>query len=75
MLHEIYQRPLTRMQAHRMGFADALAIEVAERTPDMRAFVTWNARHFAGKTHLPVMTPPQYLHQMGIDPGAASETG
>ena len=63
MLHEIYQRPLVRMQTRRMGFSDALVIELAERTPDVHAFVTWNARHFAGKTHLPVMTPAEYLNQ------------
>lgn len=61
MLQEIYQRPMARMQAHRMGFTDALTIEVAERTPDVRAFVTWNARHFRDKTWLPVLTPAEYL--------------
>jgi len=54
---------------------DALAIEVAERTPDVRAFITWNARHFANKTRLPVLTPAQYLDQMGVDPGSSSVIG
>jgi hypothetical protein len=66
MFQEIYERPLARMQAHRMGFADALAIELAERTPDVRVFVTWNARHFANKTRLPVLTPAQYLDETGF---------
>ena len=48
------------------AFLDALAIEVVEHTPDMRAFVTWNARHFAGKTRLPVLTPAQYLEENGM---------
>ncbi len=61
MLQEIYQRPMARMQAHRMGFTDALTIEVAERTPDVHAFITWNARHFRDKTRLPVLTPAEYL--------------
>jgi len=68
MFQEIYERPLAGMQAHRMGFADALAIELAERTPDVRAFVTWNARRFANKTRLPVLTPAQYLDENGIHP-------
>ena len=72
MLQEIYQRPMARIQAHRMGFADALAIEVAERAPDVRAFVTWNARHFASKTRLPVLTPAQYLDENGIHPETRS---
>ena len=54
------------------AFPDALAIEVAERTPDVRAFVTWNARHFANKTRLPVLTPAQYLDENGIHPEARS---
>lgn len=58
--------PMARMQTHRMGFADALAIEVAERTPDLHAFVTWNTCHFARKTRLPVLTPTQYLDENGI---------
>jgi hypothetical protein len=72
MFQEIYERPLARMQAHRMGFADALAVELAERDPDVRAFVTWNARHFASKTRLPVLTPAHYLDENGIHPETRS---
>jgi hypothetical protein len=72
MFQEIYERPLARMQAHRMGFADALAIELAERALDVHAFVTWNARHFANKTRLPVLTPAQYLDENGIHPETRS---
>jgi hypothetical protein len=60
MFQEIYERPLARMQA------------LAERTPDVRVFVTWNARHFAGKTRLPVLTPAQYLDENGIQPDTHS---
>ncbi len=61
----IYHLPLARMMTQPTAFLDALAIEVAERTPDVRTFVTWNARHFAGKTRLPVLTPAEYLAQQG----------
>lgn len=61
MVEEIYLRPYGRIKAYRMPFLDALVMEVIERTPDVRAFVTWNARHFAGKTRLPVLTPAEYL--------------
>ena len=40
-----------------MAFLDALIIGLAERTPDVKAFVTWNARHFRDKTLLTVLTP------------------
>jgi hypothetical protein len=59
----IFHQPLGRMMAQPIPFLDALVLAVAERTPDVCAFVTWNARHFAGKTHLPVMTPAEYLSQ------------
>ena len=49
----IYHLPLNRMLAHPMPFVDALVIEVAERTPNVQAFVTWNARHFKDKTRRP----------------------
>jgi hypothetical protein len=75
MFQELHLRPLARMKAYRMGFNDALGIELAERTPDVRAFVTWNTRHFANKTRLAVMTPAQYLTQMGIDPELSSVIG
>ena len=68
----IYHLPLARMTTQPTAFLDALAIEVAERTPDVRAFVTWNARHFANKTHLPVLTPAQYLDENGIHPETRS---
>lgn len=58
---EIYQRPLKRMQAHRVAFSDALVLQLAEDKPNTRAVVTWNARHFRDKTWLPVLTPAEYL--------------
>ena len=58
---ELYQRPLALMKAQRVAFLDALVLSLVERTPDVEAFVTWNARHFRGKTSLPVVTPEEYL--------------
>lgn len=60
---EIYERPLARMRANRIPFLDALVIDLAERTPEVRFFVTWNARHFQGKTRLNVLTPEEYMNQ------------
>ena len=61
LTRKIYQRPLARMQANRMAFVDALVLQMAEDAPEAQAFVTWNARHFQGKTHLRVVTPAEYL--------------
>ena len=58
---EIFDRPFTRIRTHRMAFLDSLIVGVAEAGPDVRAFVTWNARHFKGKIRLPVLTPDEYL--------------
>ncbi len=58
---EIYDRPLAKMQSQRMAFLDALILSLAERVPDVEAFVTWNARHFRNKTGPPVLTPSEFM--------------
>jgi hypothetical protein len=50
----------------RISFGDALAILTAESHPDVTTFITWNARHFVGKTRLEVLTPREWLTQQGI---------
>src|SRR3990172_2612544 len=59
----IYERPFQKMRSVRMGFVDALILSSAERTPDVEFFVTWNAKHFKGKTDLAVLTPEEYLNR------------
>lgn len=59
----IYERPFQKMQSVRMAFMDALILSSAERAPDVECFVTWNAKHFKGKTILTVLTPEEYLSQ------------
>ena len=58
---EILEEPLRRMRQHRMAFMDALVLGLAERTANVEHLVTWNARHFQGKTPLSVVTPAEYL--------------
>ena len=60
---ELYERPYQKMRSVRMPFMDALIISLAERAPNVDCFVTWNARHFKGKTSLRVLTPEEYLEQ------------
>ena len=57
----IYERPFQKMQTVRMAFMDALILSAAEHTPDVECFVTWNAKHFKGKTTLAVLTPEEYI--------------
>ncbi len=57
----IYERPFQKMQTVRMAFMDALILSSAEHTPDVEYFVTWNAKHFKGKTTLTVLSPEEYL--------------
>lgn len=47
---EIFARPFARLRVVRMPFLDALILNLAERTPGVTHFVTWNARHFQGKS-------------------------
>jgi hypothetical protein len=58
---EYVESPFAKMQQHQMPFLDALILNLAEAAPDVEAFVTWNARHFQGKTVLAVVTPAEYL--------------
>lgn len=58
---ELYERPYQKMHSVRMPFMDALIISLVERAPDVECFVTWNAKHFKGKTSLKVLTPEEYL--------------
>jgi hypothetical protein len=57
----VYERPFQKMRSVRMAFMDALILSSAEHTPDVEYFVTWNAKHFKGKTSLTVLTPEEYL--------------
>ncbi len=52
------------MRSHRMAFMDALVLNLAERTPGVEQFVTWNARHFKTKSSLQTLTPEEYLAQI-----------
>jgi hypothetical protein len=61
---EIVERPFAKMRAQRMAFMDALVLNLAERTPNAEQFVTWNARHFRGKSPLTVLTPEEYVKQI-----------
>ena len=57
----LYERPFRKMQTVRMAFMDALISSAAEHAPNVECFVTWNSKHFKGKTSLVVLTPEEYL--------------
>ena len=61
---EIVERPFAKMRAKRMAFMDSLVLNLAERTPDVEHFVTWNAKHFKDNSPLLVLTPEEYLKQI-----------
>jgi hypothetical protein len=63
---EIFERPYHRMRTFKMPFLDSLILNLAERTPNAAQFVTWNARHFQGKSLLDVLTPEEYLQNSRI---------
>lgn len=58
---EFIDRPFGKMQRHQMPFLDSLILNLAEEAVEVETFVTWNARHFRGKTSLSVLTPAEYL--------------
>lgn len=47
----------------KMAFGDALVLMTAESHPEVDTFITWNAKHFVGKTRLKVMTPLEFLRE------------
>jgi hypothetical protein len=49
----------------KMSFGDALMLTVAEADSLVNRLITWNARHFQGKTRLLVETPEEYLLKIG----------
>ena len=60
---EFVDGPLMQMQQRRMPFLDALILGLVEGVDGVNSFVTWNARHFRGRTTIPVFTPAEYLDQ------------
>lgn len=58
---EIFARPYQKMRSVKIPFMDSLILNLAERTPNATHFVTWNARHFQGKSTLQILTPEDYL--------------
>lgn len=58
---ELMDRPFQKMLTQHMAYMDALVLSLAERAPEVEYFVTWNAKHFKGKTKLSVLTPEEYL--------------
>jgi hypothetical protein len=58
--HQIIDQPFIRMQEKRIPFLDALILGLIEQSPEVDVFVTWNVRHFRGKTPLTLLTPSEY---------------
>jgi predicted nucleic acid-binding protein len=58
------ERLLTLM-TKKLSFGDALVLAAVEAwLPQAACFVSWNARHFRGKTPLPVKTPREFLAEI-----------
>lgn len=53
----------TELIKRKMALSDALILQCAEATPRVDTFITWNTRHFTGKTRLKVLTPEEFLTQ------------
>ena len=64
---EIVDRPFAKMQRCQMPFLDSLILMLSKETPGVDVFVTWNARHYQGKTSLTVLTPAEYLGTLDLE--------
>lgn len=53
---------LLALMARRMSVKDAeIALAVEQQTANVTAFLTWNAKHFAGKLSVPSLTPREWM--------------
>jgi hypothetical protein len=53
----------------RLSVGDAITFLQIERfIPQAACFLTWNARHFAGKLSIPAITPEDWIHQQTTSP-------
>ena len=55
-----------RIIQEKVAFLDALILSTAESVPGVDAMITWNAKHFQGKTKLNVQTPLAFLRTEGV---------
>ena len=60
----LLNRPFERMCRTPIAFVDSLILDLVEQVEESQVFITWNAKHFTGKTFLAVMTPQDYLASM-----------
>jgi hypothetical protein len=60
----LFNRPFERMCRTPIAFVDSLILDLVEQVEEAQAFITWNAKHFMGKTFLAVKTPQEYLASM-----------
>jgi len=61
----IFEHPFERMCSTPIPFVDALILNLVEQVGEAEAFITWNVKHFVGKTPLAVKTPEEYLASTG----------
>jgi hypothetical protein len=48
----------------RMALKDAeIALAAEQQAPNLDAFLTWNAKHFAGRLSVPALTPREWLRR------------
>ena len=57
----LFNRPFVRMCRTPIAFVDCLILDLAEQVEEAQTLITWNAKHFMGKTSLAVKTPQEYL--------------
>ena len=63
-LHAPTVRELLARMEQRMALKDAeIALIVDQQAAALNAFVSWNAKHFAGKLAVPALTPREWLRR------------
>jgi hypothetical protein len=61
----VFVPDLLRMIGRQMSFGDATLLWIAELY-QVDDIITWNPKHFKGRTTIPVLTPTDYLSAVAV---------
>lgn len=62
-----FSRRLFQLYARKMTWGDAVLLKTAEDYA-VDAIITWNPKHFQGRTTIAVVTPEEYLSRCPLSP-------
>ncbi|MPZ23509.1 MAG: hypothetical protein GEU28_08180 [Dehalococcoidia bacterium] len=68
---EIFIKAYEYMKQRQMSYGDAQVLRLAEEDGRHDLFVTWNARHFRGRSPIEIITPAQLVRRLKLNASGA----